>query len=63
MVEYLGRDYPFYFNSLEEAARKAENMDLVHETHRYLVNHPLKYKLTGDYFRESFVHSAIYQSL
>ena len=63
VVEYLGKDYPFYFNSLEEAAAKAENTDLVHETHRYLVNHPLKYKLTGDYFRESFINSAIYQSL
>ena len=63
VMEYLGRDYPFYFNSLDEAARKAENMDLVHETHRYLANHPLKYKLTGDYFCESFVNSAIYQSL
>lgn len=63
VVEYLGSDYPFYFNSLEEAARKAENMDLVLETHLYLINHPLKYKLSGDYFRESFINSAIYQSL
>ena len=63
VMEYLGRDYPFYFNSLEEAAAKAENMELVHETHRYLVNHPMREKLTGNYFRDSFIHSAIYQSL
>lgn len=63
VVEYLGKDYPFYFNSLEEAAIKAENMDLVRETHRYLVNHPWKYKLTGSYFRKSFMNSKIYQSL
>ena len=63
VVEYLGRDYPFYFNSLEEAALKAESIDLVRETYIYLVNHPFKYKLSGDYFRESLINSAIYQSL
>lgn len=63
VMEYLGHDYPFYFNSLEEAAMKAENFDLVRETHNYLVNHPLKDKLTGDYFRESFINSTIYRSL
>jgi len=61
--EYLGDGYPFYFNSLEEAALKAENMDLVKETHRYLADHPMKHKFTGEYFRESFINSAIYQSL
>jgi hypothetical protein len=63
VVEYLGKDYPFYFNSLEEAAIKAENMDLVRETHHYLANHPWKNKLTGSYFRKSFMNSKIYQSL
>jgi hypothetical protein len=63
VIEYLGRDYPFYFNSLEEAAMKAENLDLVRDTHTYLTNHPLKKKLSGDYFRESLIHSSIYQSL
>jgi hypothetical protein len=63
VMEYLGHDYPFYFNSLEEAAMKAENMDLVRETHTYLVNHPLKYKLTGEYFRRSVIDSSIYRSL
>jgi hypothetical protein len=63
VVEYLGAGYPFYFNSLEEASQKAENMDLVRETHLYLCNHPIKQKLTGEYFRESFVNSKIYRSL
>jgi hypothetical protein len=63
VVEYLGKDYPFYFNSLEEAAQKAANYDLVLKTHRYLVNHPIKEKLTGDYFFKSFIESEIYQKL
>ncbi len=63
VVEYLGEDYPLYFSSLEEAAEKAENFDLLYNAHRYLLNHPLKEKLKGDYFLESLVHSDIYQGL
>jgi hypothetical protein len=63
VIEYLGENYPFFYNSLEEAARKAENLDLVLETHRYLEKHPLKEKLSGACFRESFINSSIYTSL
>jgi hypothetical protein len=63
VVEYLGKDYPFYFNSLEEAARKAENMNLVRDAHDYLASYPFKNKLTGKYFHDSFLNSSIYQSL
>ncbi|HLP48811.1 MAG TPA: glycosyltransferase, partial [Candidatus Kapabacteria bacterium] len=61
--EYLGEDYPFYYHSLAEAAEKAQDLDLVLKTHRFLVNHPVKKKLTGAYFRQSFVNSQIYKSL
>jgi hypothetical protein len=63
VVEYLGEDYPFYFSSLEEAAHKAEDVDLVYQTHRYLSHHPIKEKLTGEYFLKCFVNSKIYQSI
>jgi len=63
VVEYLGKEYPLYFNSLEEAAVKAEDMEQIRAAHKYLLNHPLKPKLTGEYFRESLVQSKIYQSL
>jgi len=63
VTEYLGRDYPFYFSSLEEAARKAEDLDLIYSTHQFLRHHPLKEKLTGRYFLESFVNSGIYKNL
>ena len=63
VVEYLGEDYPFYFSSLEEAAEKAMDFDLIHETHKFLENHPMKYKLTGQYFLESFTNSQIYRNL
>ncbi len=63
VVEYLGEHYPYYFNSLEEAAQKAADFDLIYRTHLYLVNHPIKEKLTGDYFLKSFIESENYQNL
>ncbi len=63
VMEYLGEDYPFYFNSLEEATAKLADKELIKATHDYLVNHPIKEKLTGDYFRESLKESPIYKSL
>ncbi|MBR8828228.1 MAG: glycosyltransferase family 2 protein [Gomphosphaeria aponina SAG 52.96 = DSM 107014] len=61
--EYLGEDYPFYFQSLEEAGKKADDLSLIEETYHYLKSHPLKEKLTGEYFLQSFVDSEIYQKL
>jgi hypothetical protein len=62
VVEYLGRDYPFYFNDLEEAAAKAEDMGCVEAAHAYLQNLP-KDSLTAESFRRSFVRSSIYAGL
>ena len=36
VVEYLGKDYPFYYYSLDEAAEKLEDDDLIQETSDYL---------------------------
>lgn len=36
VVEYLGPDYPLYFESYEEAAAKLHNTDLILQTHQYL---------------------------
>jgi hypothetical protein len=38
VVDYLGRDYPFYFNSLNEASRKLKNFKLIDQTSNYLKN-------------------------
>ncbi len=63
VIEYLGKDYPFYFNSMEEAAAKLEDEDLIYETHLYLCNHPNKKKLSYDYFVESLKNSDIYKNI
>jgi glycosyltransferase involved in cell wall biosynthesis len=61
--EYLGKDYPLYFTSLEEAAAKAEDVDLVYKAHQYLLDHSIKPKLKREYFLDSFIHSDIYTKL
>ena len=61
--EYLGDDYPFYYNTLEEAASKAMDFDLVYKTYQYLRDLPIKKKMTRKYFLKSFIDSQIYNSL
>jgi hypothetical protein len=63
VIEYLGEDYPFYFSSLEEASSKANDLNLIEQTYEFLIDHPIKEKLTLDYFTQSFIESPIYQSL
>jgi hypothetical protein len=63
VVEYLGADYPLYFDSLTEAAAKAENNDLVLAAHAYLMNSPIRPQLTGEHFLRSVAESEIYQAL
>ena len=62
-VEYFGKEYPFFFDSLEEAAEKALDFDLVKKTHEYLLGCSTRKKLSQEYFRKSFEESEIYQSL
>lgn len=61
--EYLGEDYPFYFKSLEEAAQKAMDFDRVAQTHRYLLQLPLRQRLHHQHFCQELRQSSIYQSL
>jgi hypothetical protein len=63
VVEYLGAEYPLYFHSLEEAADKACQFDLVLRAHRHLTANPIRQRLTPDAFLHSFRQSAVYQRL
>jgi hypothetical protein len=60
VIEYLGKDYPFYYDSLEEAAGKAENFELVKETHEYLKDCEIRKKLSQEHFKKSFEESEVY---
>ena len=61
--EYLGKDYPFFFDSLEEAAAKAMDYDLIKITNEYLINCETRKKLSSQYFKRQFALSDIYKSL
>ncbi|HZT61408.1 MAG TPA: hypothetical protein VFA21_22565 [Pyrinomonadaceae bacterium] len=61
--EYLGAGYPLYYETLEEAARKAADLGLIKQASEYLATHPLRGKLNGDYFARAFCETAIYRAL
>jgi hypothetical protein len=63
VMEYLGEGYPLYYDSLEECARKAENLDLVGEAHEYLKDCEIRKKISQEHFRATFEESEIYKSL
>jgi hypothetical protein len=62
VVEYLGAGYPLYFNTLEQAAKKAEDEGCVRAAHDYLRALP-KDAFTAEYFRHSLAESDWYRSL
>ena len=62
VVEYLGDDYPFYYNSLETANKKINDKKLIKDTHSYLKNMN-KSRLNIRTFIKEFEASDIYKSL
>ncbi len=62
VVEYLGEEYPFYFENLSEAENKLKNIENIIKTHLYLTNMN-KIKFTYEYFVNSFGNSDIYKNL
>jgi len=61
--EYLGAEYPFYFDTLEDAAFKAMDLDLIKKTSEYLRNSPNREKLKPDIFLKDFTESETYKQL
>lgn len=59
VVEYLGPHYPLYFDDLDEAAKKAEDAQLIADAHAYLQRWPLTRQLTQAEFLRSFLASEI----
>lgn len=62
VVEYLGPQYPLYFDDLDEAAAKAEDLDLIGQAHEYLRDMPEE-DLTVESFRNVIAGSELYQRL
>ena len=62
VVQYIGDDYPLYYNSLETANKKINNIELIKEAYIYLKNMN-KSRLNIHTFIKEFEESNIYQSL
>lgn len=63
VIDYLGQEYPFYFESVQEASDKINNKNLIEQTHNYLTSLKTKKFLTEDYFLNSIKNGKIYNSL
>ena len=62
LEEYLGPDYPLFFEDLQEASRMADSEECIEAGHLYLAQLP-KERFTREHFFREFVSSSIYQSL
>ena len=63
VVEYLGKDYPFYFESLAEAAEKVQDLSMVDATHQYLKACSIRSKLSADCFLQDLQASEVYEQI
>lgn len=64
VIEYLGKDYPFYFSNLAEASEKLREVSLVKEAHEYLTkNISLSQRIEGDCFLKRIQDGEIWKSL
>jgi hypothetical protein len=63
VVEYLGPAYPLYFESLQQAADKVMDLDLVCRAHFYLKELPLRQEISAEAFCSAMKSSSIYQRL
>ncbi|HEY2722309.1 MAG TPA: hypothetical protein VGI82_11320, partial [Chitinophagaceae bacterium] len=63
VVEYLGEEYPFYYSTLEEAGQKLSDINLINQTAKYLIQFPGREEITGEYFINAFLNSAIIKSV
>lgn len=61
--EYLGRDYPLYFDDLRDAAAQAMDTGRLKAAHEHLRSSPQRERLDPQAFRRSVEESSIYRSL
>jgi hypothetical protein len=63
VVEYLGEDYPFYYDFPEEATAKLRDDEALLSAYHYLSDFTGKLELTMDHFLRAFVNSDIIREL
>ena len=62
-IEYLGEDYPFFFETMEEANLKATDMELIDRAHEYMKTKIDVHKFTAESFVSSFFTSKVYNQI
>ncbi len=62
-VEYLGREYPLYYRTLEDAERLLQDDNALRLGQKYLAQHPIRDSITGEAFVTALANTAIYRSL
>lgn len=62
LYEYLGEDYPLYYENFEHAQEIVGSLEKIKEGHLYLKKKD-KHMFSPEYFMNSFEQSNIYQSL
>lgn len=62
LEEYLGREYPLFYDDLEEAGRKSDDLTLIRAAHDYLHALP-KERFAREQFLRSFLDSQIVRGL
>lgn len=63
VIEYLGKDYPFYYTTLEEASQKLSDIALIKKTADYLKQFPGRKEITAVHFIQAFMDSEIIRNL
>jgi hypothetical protein len=61
--EYLGRDYPLYYENLQDAADQAMDLGRLRAAHDYLLTCDHRDKLDPEVFRRSIEESEVYRQL
>ena len=63
VVEYLGSEYPLYFDSLADAAVKVVDLDAIESAHRHLCTDEVRHRATPDGFLAAIRDSDVYAGL
>ena len=63
VIEYLGEEYPFYFENYNDATNKLNDINLIKYTNEYLLNFSLRKNIMIETFISDFEKSEIYQNL
>lgn len=57
--EYLGKDYPFFYDNIDEASEKISNIDCIYDAHNYLKD----IKICHKKFVDTIYNSKIYKNI